>query len=224
MWGALHLADLNGDGIKDLIAGNVGTNSFYQVGMGMWVADFDQNGRPEQIFTYQIDEQDYPIHDKDELSQQLPYLKKNRLLYADYSTATLEKLLGQEAMKSSTNYRLNSVSTSAWSFDGDQFTPIKLPSELQYAHINAIALADHNKDGIDDLIFGGNQHLIKPRFGASDASSGWAIPGGKDGYLFNQIPLPLGIKGNIRAISPLDTKAGNRIIFGINNKKISILP
>ena len=224
MWGALHLADLNGDGIKDLIAGNVGTNSFYQVGMGMWVADFDQNGRPEQIFTYQIDEQDYPIHDKDELSQQLPYLKKNRLLYADYSTATLEKLLGQEAMESSTNYRLNSVSTSAWSFDGDQLTPIKLPGELQYAHINAIALADHNKDGIDDLIFGGNQYLIKPRFGASDASSGWAIPGGKQGYLFNQMPLPLGIKGNIRAISPLDTKAGKRIIFGINNKKLSILP
>jgi len=224
MWGALYLADLNKDGIKDLIAGNVGTNSFYQTGMGMWVADFDQNGRQDQIFTYQINGEDYPIHDKDELSQQLPYLKKNRLLYADYSTSTVEKLLGQSALEGSTHYRLNLITTSAWLFDGDKFTAFALPNELQYAHIQAITESDQNKDGVNDLLFGGNQSLIKPRFGASDASSGWAIPGGKQGYLFQQMPLPLGVKGNIRAISPIKTKAGNRTIFGINNQKISILP
>ncbi|NDB04042.1 MAG: VCBS repeat-containing protein, partial [Flavobacteriaceae bacterium] len=136
----------------------------------------------------------------------------------------IEKLLGESALEGSTNYRLNQIATSAWLFDGDKFTATSLPGELQYAHIHAITESDQNKDGMDDLLFGGNQSRVKPRFGASDASNGWAIPGGKQGYLIHQRPEPLGVKGDIRAISPIKTKAGNRTIFGINNQKIRILP
>jgi len=40
---------------------------------------------------------------------------------------------------------------------------------LQYGPIYSIETTDINQDGIDDILFGGNQYLVKPQFGRYDA-------------------------------------------------------
>ena len=54
LWNVLEIADVDGDGKEDLIAGNIGENNFFEEGMKMFVADFDSNGSAEQIICFNI--------------------------------------------------------------------------------------------------------------------------------------------------------------------------
>ena len=52
-WNRLVIADINGDGYPDIVAGNHGLNSRFRVSatkpVSMYVSDFDGNGSTEQI-------------------------------------------------------------------------------------------------------------------------------------------------------------------------------
>ena len=80
MWQSIETSDLNGDGVPDLVLGNMGQNGLYKPNMKLYLNDYDQNGKLEANYTYSIDNKDFPIHDRDELIKQLPDLKK-KLLY-----------------------------------------------------------------------------------------------------------------------------------------------
>ena len=78
-------------------------------------------------------------------------------------------------------------------------------------------------DGKKDLILGGNQFLVKPQFGAYDASKGWIMYGSKySNKLFDNFK-PLNIYGQIRDFSIVkDLKSSDSLILiaGISDSKI----
>nr|NKR04727.1 RNA-binding protein [Escherichia coli] len=57
-WSSLTLADLNGDGKKDIVAGNLGLNSQIRASASepadLLFADFDGNGSVDPFFCYYI--------------------------------------------------------------------------------------------------------------------------------------------------------------------------
>jgi len=56
-----------------------------------------------------------------------------------------------------------------------------LPKEVQFSCVNAICTMDVNKDGILDLILGGNQYEFKPQYARLDANYGSVLLGNKNG-------------------------------------------
>jgi hypothetical protein len=63
--------DLNGDGKKDLILGNKGTNTTYKGftnPLKLFVNDFDRNGTIEQIATRSINGRDMPLNLKQDVA------------------------------------------------------------------------------------------------------------------------------------------------------------
>ena len=56
-----------------------------------------------------------------------------------------------------------------------------LPKEVQFSSVNTTCVVDVNKDGILDLILGGNQYEFKPQFGRLDANHGSVLLGSKKG-------------------------------------------
>ena len=72
LWNALFIKDINQDSIPDILAGNLGQNTFFKAGMKFFLNDFDNNGTEEQIICQYINQDDYNIVDKDELILQLP--------------------------------------------------------------------------------------------------------------------------------------------------------
>ena len=227
IWTVIVSADFDGDGDDDLIAGNRGTNTFFKEATLMLVNDFDENGSIEQIVCHPIKEDYYPTVDRMELVNQLPTLKRFITSYQDYSEATIHDLFTQEQISNSYRYELEEIHSCYFENDNGVFVKHKLPTELQYSPIYAIETIDVNNDGVLDILFGGNQYLVKPQFGRYDASSGHLVLGTikENKFTFGEIKT-LGIEGQIRNFELIKVQDSIIIVSGINDDKVnfSLLP
>ncbi len=222
MWSSLKVGDINGDGKMDIFAGNVGLNSLYKPDTRLYLNDFDQNGFAEQLICYKIDNDYYPIVDRDELIAQLPDLKSKMLFYKDYATATMSDLFDKERLEEAFKLDLQLTTSSLFLNQGTRFIRQELPPETQYSKVSAIEIMDYNKDGVPDILLGGNQYLVKPQFGRLDASKGWLVMGrksGKQDYHFGKV-TSLGIPGQIRNFKLAPYKGRQLLITTINNNNL----
>ena len=224
IWQSIESDDFNNDGIPDFVIGNMGQNGFYKPNMKFYLNDFDKNGKLETIYTYQINGDDYPIHDRDELIKQLPELKKKLLYYKDYSLQTINDIFDKDLLLSSYIRYLDETKSLILLSKGSlSYEIIYMPDEIQYSSVHAISIEDLNLDGKKDLILGGNQFLVKPQFGAYDASKGWIMYGSKNSNKLFDNFKPLNIYGEIRDFSIVtDLKSSDSLILiaGISDSKI----
>jgi hypothetical protein len=230
-WKAIECQDLDGDGDKDFILANAGTNIPYVASkekpVKLWINDFDENGTIEQVMTTHYSNGDYPIHMRKEMTGQLPALKKQNLKASDYSKRTIQGLFKPEVL---TNTLVKTVDVSesviAINEGNGKFTIVPLPDQLQWSCICGIECVDLNKDGNLDMIIGGNNFDLKPQFSRQDASYGHVLLGnGKmDFELKKSYESGFFVRGQVRHIKSFADKNGNRfIVVVINNEKPRVL-
>lgn len=220
LWSALEIMDIDQDGDLDLLTGNIGENTFYTTGTTLYIHDFDQNGFREQLFCEHLNGQDYPLADKDELVSQLPSLRKKLTYYEDYGKATMQTLFDASLLEASQHLKLDMVKSMVFLNQGETFEPLPLPPQAQYAPIYDFTVADVDADGHRDILFGGNQFMVKPQFGRYDASKGWIIfgPFKKDtGY---DKALSLGIEGQIRRMEWATIQGKKTLVVARNNDDV----
>lgn len=224
-WNTVEAADLDGDGDLDLILGNQGLNLHYkptqETPMKMWINDYDNNGTIEQITTLQKDGKDYPIHQKRELTEQLPTLKKQNLKASDYAGRTIQELFPKEVLdKSIVKNAVTSASVIAINEGGGKFTIKNLPPRVQLSCICDITCIDVNKDGNLDLIMAGNNFEFKPQFSRLDAGYGNLLLGdGKLGFEWQEFDTSgFKIRDEVKYLKQFKDKNGKVfVIAAINN-------
>lgn len=181
-WNSLEAADLDGDGDMDLILGNGGLNLHYRPSkerpMKLWINDYDGNGTIEQIVTLHQDGKDFPLHQKKELTGQLPGLKKQNLKAADYAGRTLQELFPKETIDRAIVKKVEtSASLIATNEGGGKFSIKELPYQVQLSCVCDISCLDVDGDGNLDLMMAGNNFGLKPQFSRLDASQGHLLLG-----------------------------------------------
>jgi hypothetical protein len=139
IWQSMLAADVNGDGFTDLLAGNWGFNSKFWAGKNgpvkLFLKDFDNNGKLEQILSYSIDGKNYPFLAKDELERALPVLKKAYLQYNEVAGKTVDYML-YDLFKDYIELTAAVQASSCFINDGKgNFTRTDLPAETQFAPI-----------------------------------------------------------------------------------------
>jgi len=219
-WNCMKLSDLDGDGDEDIVALNHGINTRFVPKAGlpvtMHVNDFDQNGSAEQLIAVANGDTLYPLSLLPELTKQMPILRKRYLKHERYKNAKISDLFAPEVLAKSVVWEVNETRSVVYMNEGGTFVQKALPTAAQLAPMYGVAIADFDKDGIKDMLVGGNLYKAKPETGIYDATHGLLLKGKGDGT-FEAIPSEesgIHIKGEIRDIELL---ANNRVMVTVND-------
>ena len=229
-WHTIVPKDLNNDGNIDFILGNHGLNSFFKASVNkpvtMYVNDFDLNGDIEQIICSFNGEKSYPVTIKDDLEKQIPSLATKYAKYDDFKDQTIEDIFPPEILTRSVKLEARFMESCILiNKDGKDFTLVPLIAEAQLSPVFAIYADDFNKDGICDIVLGGNQYRAKPQTGIFAGSYGILLQGNKEGKWNNVSPDASGlfVKGEIRDMKLLNINGDRVIAVARNNDNLLFL-
>ena len=174
LWQSIYVTDVDGDGFKDILAGNWGHNTKLWAGKNgpckLFVKDFDNNGTIEQIMCYTVNGKQYTFLAKDELERELPVLKKAYLKYNDVAGKTVDYIF-YDLFKDYTELTAEVLGSSCFYNNGKgNFTRKDLPQDLQLAPIMSFNSVTGQKGNVSYLA-GGNFFDVLPYEGRYDAQA-----------------------------------------------------
>ena len=224
-WQSIAVADVNNDGKKDLILGNIGENFYLcpnaENPTKLWMNDFDKNGDLDKIMTYTVNGKDMPVFLKRDMQDQLPSLKKENLKHSDYAIKSIQDLFSKDLISSSIVKQFNYAPSCVAINEGNgKFSLKTLPVMAQLSCINAIQPVDINFDGYPDLVTGGNQFGFLPQFEKLDGSFGDVlINDGKGGFIWQESKRTgIDLRGELRDIAIIKNAKGTFLLCLQNNE------
>jgi hypothetical protein len=228
-WQSIAAADIDNDGDQDFILGNMGENFYLkptqETPQKIWINDFDGNGITDKIMTRTVNGKDVTVFMKRDLTDQLPSVKKLTLKHEDFAKKTIQDLFPAELLEKSMVKTINNAASCIAINEGNgKFTIRKLPTTTQLSCINSILCTDINKDGLTDLVMGGNCFAFLPQFARMDASFGHVLLNKGKGEFTDLSNKQSGLElsGVIRDIKEIPVKDG-RCLLVLQNDELPVL-
>jgi hypothetical protein len=220
--------DLNNDGNVDLIAGNLGLNSRLKASekepVRLYINDFDDNGKKEQVLTYYLDGLEIPFASKSELQKQIPIIKRRYLYAADFAKASLNDLFTKEKLEKADtlteNYFENAVLINKGNLN---FTLQPLPWQAQLSPYRDAVVVDANGDNLPDILLVGNYYENNTQLGRNDADFGTILLNKGNGLFSCESINGLEIKGQVRHIKKINIGRQEAFILARNNDSTMVI-
>jgi hypothetical protein len=230
-WNTITAVDVNGDGRKDLVLGNLGLNSYLRASAKeptrLYAGDFYSTGALKQILTTYKHGVSYPLAQRDELLQMMPQLRTKFPTYSAFGASRVEDILPASELSKAKVLEAHDFASAIAVNDGKgTFTLRDLPIEAQFAPVNATLAADIDGDGHLDLLIAGNSYGEPPMLGRYDASYGLLLRGTGDGRFApaDMAATNLVIQGQVRHLALLRGPHGAKLIaVARNNDTLEIL-
>lgn len=229
-WTSMEAGDLDGDNDIDIVLGNCGTNTQFKVipqePMTLTYKDFDGNGSLDPVLCYFIKGVSYPAASRDDLTDQLPLLKKKYLEYKEYADATLEQIFTKEQLQDAITLKAETMQSGYLENKGAEgFVWHAFPGEAQVSPVHGIVIDDFNGDGKKDLLLGGNNTWSRIKFGRYTANHGIVLLGdgkGEFAYL-PQWQSGLQLRGNLRTLVTVPVQGRSMVLAGFNDAPTQLL-
>ena len=229
-WNTLSAVDVDGDGDVDLLGGNLGLNSRIRGSLEqpvrIYAKDFDNNGSLDPILTLVYpDGGEYPIHRREMMMKQLPYLQQRFPRYGRYAASTIDEVFRASELEGALTREAGWFSSTWFENDGaGQFIAHALPMEAQVAPIYAFVMRDVNGDGHVDLIAAGNNRFADVERGPYDAGRGLVLLGNGQGG-WESVPTRrhgLALSGDVRSLVWLRNSSNGWLVAGNNDAPVQV--
>lgn len=224
-WNCLTLADLDNDGDEDFFIGNWGLNSQIKASteepVTLLAADFDQNGSIDPVMSYFIQGKSYPLAPRDDLLDQLNFLKPRFTDYASYAEIQVEDLLSEEERSTATHLQAELLSSVYVENKSGTLSIHPLPQQAQVSPVFAIEFIEIA--GEQYILTGGNLFGTRIQLGRYDANHGVLLQHLGEGQFRSVPPIKAGwdIRGQVREIETLTLSNGQQlVIVGMNDAAV----
>lgn len=220
-WNVIEAADFDGDGDIDFVIGNWGLNTRLKASkekpLKLYLNDFDDNGSNDPVITYYYDDVETAFASKDELDQQMPFLKKKFPTYKKYANANFSEILPRDKMKNAEIKEVFELASCYFeNLGNNRFKKHVLPFEAQVSSVHAIKEYDFNRDGFQDLLLLGNNYEVSTQLGRLDASHGVILINDRNGnFQVYQGPSP-GVSGPVRDIEEVQINGESYFVITVN--------
>ena len=225
LWFSIAANDIDMDGDLDLFAGNLGSNSKYQVGDGksfhIYCDDFDNSGTFDIVLSNSYKNELVPIRGRECSSQQMPFITDKFQSFQSFAEANLTEIYGQEKLDNALHYEVDLLeSVFIENLGNGKFEIKKLPVEAQLSPILDFEFYDIDKDGTNEILCVGNMYNTEIRTSRLDASYGCVMKYEED--KFSIIPSKLSgfsSKGDARDICIINTGKNRQMVLVANNNE-----
>ena len=219
MWNAILIADLDGNGHLDIVAGNAGLNLKWKASdthpVKLYIDDYDGNEQSDPIIFYDFFGHPVPFASRDQLMRQLPMLRKKFLSYSDFSKIkNIEDLTGKKEKDILEIKQISELRSMIYMNTGNGFIPSPLPKETQMGSIDAFYLDGDLESPA--LFFVGNYSGYVNELGNIAGNPGGVLANFRDkGYTaYKNLKLPQGSSGR-----KIEKIGENRYLVISNNGK-----
>jgi len=225
-WNTVEIADVNNDGTKDIIGGNLGHNIKYKASPSepfkVYTDDFDKNGTHDVYLGYYQSGKCYPVRGRECSSQQMPFVKEKFGSYKDFGLATIDQVLEGKVSESTSVNQAHTFSSTVFLNKNGEFKSVILPNEAQIAPVNGIVVDDFDKDGKQDIFLAGNMYQREVETTRSDAGKGCLLTFEEDGSIRTRRTPETGISADkdVRSVSKISNGDHNLLVIANNNAPV----
>ena len=186
LWQCAHIADVNGDGRQDIVAGNFGLNTVYEIyepPVRLSYLDSADGGAIGALeFHYDKESSGWFSTRKYAVATAVFPLMAHRILTsAKYASMNMEQIMGDD-FQSFEHKEFNFLASVVFLNNGDGFSVQVLPDEIQASPVFGVCSGDFNGDKKLDLFFAQNFFGVPEKFSRYDSGQGSMILAGKDGF------------------------------------------
>ncbi|MEZ4795780.1 MAG: VCBS repeat-containing protein [Flavobacteriaceae bacterium] len=227
-WFNVTETDLNNDGYKDYLLGNVGKNIKFKVStekpLRVYAADFDANGTNDLVLSYKYNDIFVPARGRECSSQQMPFIAEKIPTFNEFANASLQDIYG-DGLNTAYTREANQFASMVLINNGDDtFKKVKLPTMAQTMPIMDATVLDYNNDGVEDLVVVGNIYNTEVETPRLDNPYGLILVSNtKDGYNVVE-PKDSGfyLSGNAKSVETVSVNNKSYIIVANNNGKTEV--
>ena len=228
-WFSIAAADFDKDGDVDFVVGNLGLNNKFKPSdkkpVSVYVKDFDGNGTNEPILTYYLNDEEYTMANRDQISSVMPFIKRKFDTYTKFSEAGFTKMFSDKEKQDAIVLRAATFASVYMENKGNgEFATHPLPIRCQFAPIQSMKVLDFDKDGNLDILMAGNFYGPEFMTGRYDASIGLYVKGDGKGNFKAMTPAESGIRiqGDARTLAEIVINNRPAFIAGVNKGKLQV--
>ncbi len=225
-WYSINETDVNNDGLKDYIVGNVGLNIKFTANkekpFKIYANDFDDNGTNDIVLSKKYNGEYVPVRGRECSSQQMPFIKEKFESYKDFANAKLVDIYGEKLNYAYDNEAHSFHSLLLLNKGGGKFEKKVLPIEAQTFPVLKVVFHDVNNDGFEDAVLTGNIYDTEVETPRLDAVSGLILLSNqKDNYIaMDYRKSGLYITGDSKDIEKIEVKGDVLFINTLNNQSL----
>ncbi|NOZ46892.1 MAG: VCBS repeat-containing protein [Chlorobi bacterium] len=226
-WFSIIPTDVNNDGKKDYLIGNIGLNYKYKASpknpLYIYANDFDLNGTLDVVLSVNNKGKFVPVRGKECSTRQMAFISKKIPTFSQFANASLEEIYGKKIFTSYQKEATQFKSILLLNEGEGKFKKIELPNMIQSMPILDGDTYDFNKDGFEDIIVVGNIYNTEVETPRLDNPFALVLLSNKkDGYtVLGPDKTGLYIDGNAKSVKLIKQNYLKKIlaIITMNNAK-----